>query len=80
MDTFKLLIDLGMLELVNGDKTFTREQALAMPANFEAEGQLYLAYCPICKRENWLPALASGMCAICGATEEPISEADHDPD
>ena len=69
MDTFKLLIGLGMLELVNGDKTFSREQALAMPANFQDGSELFLVMCPICKRENWAPAVASGMCANCGATE-----------
>lgn len=34
--------------------------------NFEADGKQYLARCPKCKRENWAPAVASGVCAWCG--------------
>lgn len=80
MNVFKFLVNTGRLEPINDGKTFTREQALAMPANFEDRSELFLVRCPICKEENWAPAVASGMCAICGATEEPKSEAEHDPD
>ena len=29
------------------------------------EGKRYLVRCHICERENWAPAVASGICAWC---------------
>lgn len=29
-------------------------------------GKMYLVRCPECHRENWGPAVSSGMCAWCG--------------
>lgn len=41
-----------------------------MAANFVAEdnGQFFMVRCPVCKSENYGPAVASGQCAWCGAT------------
>jgi len=30
------------------------------------EGTLYMERCPKCERENYAPAVASGICAWCG--------------
>ena len=43
------------------------------------DGRVFLERCPVCVRENWGPAVASGRCAWCGhdpivhraLTEEP---------
>lgn len=41
-----------------------------MNSNFIGkDGRLYMVYCPKCKRENWIPAVASGQCAWCGYTK-----------
>ncbi len=38
-----------------------------MTANFTAEnGKVYLVRCPKCERENYAPAVASGVCVWCG--------------
>lgn len=45
-------------------KAIKGEQALS--ENFESEGKVYLVRCPKCKKENWAPNVASGVCAWCG--------------
>lgn len=37
--------------------------------NFRAKGKLYLVRCFSCNRENYAPAVASGVCAWCGWEE-----------
>jgi ribosomal protein L37E len=37
-----------------------------MEENFKVDGKTYLVRCPKCGRENWAPAVASGVCAWCG--------------
>ncbi len=34
--------------------------------NFEANGRKYLVKCPKCHKENYAPAVSSGICAWCG--------------
>lgn len=34
--------------------------------NFTANGKTYLVRCPKCERENYSPAVSSGICAWCG--------------
>ena len=37
------------------------------PANFRGkDGEPYVVRCPLCKRENYASAVASGKCAWCG--------------
>lgn len=33
---------------------------------FMEDGQVFLVRCPKCKRENYIPAVATGVCAWCG--------------
>ncbi len=45
------------------------------PPNFRsADGRLYLVRCFACEpthgKENYLPAVASGLCAWCGSSDE----------
>ena len=48
-----------------------------MPGNFQGEdGKVYLVRCPSCKRENWAPAVADGVCAWCGWSAESEKGAD----
>lgn len=37
-----------------------------MEENFEADGKKYLVKCPKCYKENYAPAVSSGICAWCG--------------
>ena len=39
------------------------------------EGDLFMVRCPKCERENYSPAVSSGICAWCGyvATEEDVN-------
>lgn len=38
-----------------------------MEENFIGDdGRIFLVRCPKCKKENWAPAVASGVCAWCG--------------
>ena len=32
----------------------------------DEEGNAYLVRCPECKRENYIPMVATGVCAWCG--------------
>lgn len=32
----------------------------------EETGDFFMVRCPKCKLENWLPAVATGICAHCG--------------
>ena len=34
--------------------------------NYKSKGKIYLIRCNKCGRENYLPAVASGVCAWCG--------------
>lgn len=37
------------------------------PVNFRSKtGKPYVVRCPKCKQENWAPAVATGVCAMCG--------------
>lgn len=37
--------------------------------------QIYMEYCPKCKKENYVPAVATGQCAWCGykAVKEDVN-------
>jgi ribosomal protein S27E len=50
------------------DLSFTLKEALADPRNFVDALTFFLVRCPVCGQENWAPAVASGTCAICGAS------------
>jgi len=41
-----------------------------MAANFMGHGSFFMARCPLCGRENYGPAVATGQCAWCEATAE----------
>ena len=65
--------DYGAGELV-GRPGVTREDQLALPANWESKGRLFLQRCVACTdsprgRENYMPAVSSGTCAWCGWPE-----------
>ena len=62
----------------------TKEDQLKNKANFiDEEGNLYLVRCMACHaeltelknqigRENWAPAVANGICAWCGWSDEQL--------
>ena len=49
---------------------------LDCPANFhDKNGRPFLVRCPSCRRENWAPNVAEGVCAWCGWIA-PLGERD----
>ncbi|MFG6385460.1 MAG: hypothetical protein K1V80_03140 [Muribaculaceae bacterium] len=39
-----------------------------------ADGTILLFRCPECKRENYAPAVADGVCCWCGYKPKPIKK------
>ena len=37
--------------------------------NFTKDGKYYMVRCQVCKKENYIPAVASGVCAWCVHSE-----------
>ena len=47
---------------------------MGIEANFTEDGKYFMVYCPKCLRENYVPAVATGICAWCGHDGNFIKE------
>lgn len=59
-------------------KKLTEEEKLSRGNFRNEEGKLYIVRCPMCKQENYAPAVASGQCVWCGYKEEEEEEEAND--
>lgn len=44
--------------------------------NFISNGRVFIVRCPQCRQENYAPAVASGVCAMCGVKYELVPGSD----